>query len=110
MSLSSVDEHGSFQLNPFFERIQREGMRFPLSKEMVDGVEVLNPYFRQIQASGGAVIKLGRPRKSEARSPTAVKSIRLPEPLWKRLEAKASREGKTRQAALREAVLIWLKS
>ncbi len=40
---------------------------------------------------------------------TAPRSVRFPDYVWERLEAKAKDRGLTLHAALREAILAWLK-
>lgn len=87
--------------NPFYKRIQKEGIHVIGAPGLAAGrTKVTNPYFN----------RKGRPRKGAPVDPTTVKSIRLPSKVWAQLDAQARREGKTRHAAMREAVLIWLRT
>jgi hypothetical protein len=100
--------------NPFFANVERTGIRIVTSPWPAPegGREVSNPYYRRIQQAGGVTlcIRGGRPRKGEEAGPTVVKSVRLPPEIWKRVEAQAQREGLSRHAAIRQAILIWLHS
>lgn len=98
--------------NPFYQRVQREGLHIINDCAVREGISPTNPYYERIRRSGGIRLQVhrGRPRAGEKSIPTVTKSIRLPPAIWKRLEAQAKREGKTLHAALRQAVLIWLRS
>jgi len=51
----------------------------------------------------------GRPRKLTEVGGTSPRSVRFPDEVWEMLERRAKREGITLHAALREAILAWLK-
>jgi len=69
-----------------------------------------NPYARRIATEGFSVhIGRGRPRKGTETGPSIPKSIRFPASVWKHLEERAKAEGMPVHAALRAAVLAWLK-
>ena len=59
----------------------------------------------------GCVMRSRRlPSKDEGpRPPTHVRSARLPEALWAKVEAQAEREGIPVNAALRQAALMWIR-
>lgn len=81
--------------NPFYEDIQKHGVVIDVHSEGV-------PESRENA--------LGRPRRGEARSPTAVRSVRLPTALWSLVQAQARRERISINAALRQAARIWVRS
>ncbi len=51
----------------------------------------------------------GRPRKLTEVGGTSPRSVRFPDEVWAMLERRAKKEGITLHAALREAILAWLK-
>ena len=51
----------------------------------------------------------GRPKKGQETGPTEPRSIRFPPSVWKEVEKRARGEGLTVHAALRAAVLEWVK-
>jgi hypothetical protein len=70
-----------------------------------------NPYAARIAAEGISIhTARGRPRKGTETGPTVPKSVRFPAEVWKHLEQRAKRKGLTLHAALREAVLEWVRS
>ncbi len=70
-----------------------------------------NPYAARI-AKEGIVVQVGRgrPKKILEVGGTRPRSVRFPEPVWKQIEAQAKAKGLTVHAALREAILAWLKT
>ncbi len=69
-----------------------------------------NPYAARIAAEGLVVqVGRGRPKKLLEVGETRPRSVRFPEAVWKRLQARAKKKGLTLHAALREAILTWLK-
>jgi hypothetical protein len=98
--------------NPFYERIMRDGIRIRSERQPEPGRPVTNPYYEHIRQAGGVRLRArsGRPRAGESAGPTETRSVRLPPAVWARVEAQAEREGLTVHAAVRQAVLIWLKS
>ena len=69
-----------------------------------------NPYAARI-AKGGIVVQVGRgrPRKVLEVGGTEPRSVRFPKVVWRRLETQAKHRGLTLHAALRQAILEWLK-
>jgi len=69
-----------------------------------------NPYAARIAAEGLVVqVGRGRPKKLLEVGETRPRSVRFPDVVWKRLQARAKQKGLTLHAALREAILTWLK-
>lgn len=70
-----------------------------------------NPYAARI-AKEGIVVQAGRgrPRKLMEVGGTRPRSVRFPDVVWERIEARAKAKGVTVHAALREAILAWLKA
>ncbi len=70
-----------------------------------------NPYAARI-AKEGIVVQVGRgrPKKVLEVGGTQPRSVRFPGPVWKQIEAQAKAKGLTVHAALREAILAWLKT
>lgn len=69
-----------------------------------------NLYARRIAAEGITLqIGRGRPKQGEEVGPTVPRSVRLPEPVWELLAERAKKEGIPLHAALRAAVLEWLR-
>ena len=68
-----------------------------------------NPYASRI-AKEGIVIQVGRgrPKRALEVGGTRPRSVRFPEAVWKRIEARARSRGISVHAALREAILAWL--
>ena len=69
-----------------------------------------NPYAGRI-AKNGIVIQVGRgrPTKLLEVGGTRPRSVRFPEEVWKQIAARAKAKGMTVHAALREAILAWLR-
>jgi hypothetical protein len=70
-----------------------------------------NPYAAAVM-KGGITIQVGRgrPKKLLEVGGTIPRSVRFPAAVWKRIEARAKARGLTLHAALREAILAWLKA
>ncbi len=69
-----------------------------------------NPYAKKIAEQGITVqVGKGRPRKVLEVGGTQPRSVRFPDAVWKRIEKRAQQRGMTLHAALREAILAWLK-
>ena len=70
-----------------------------------------NPYAARI-AKEGIVVQVGRgrPKKLLEVGGTRPRSIRFPDAVWQQIEARARSRGITVHAALREAILAWLRS
>ena len=98
--------------NPFYAAVQRGGICFanPI-KSLPHGNRVAsNPYYDRIVTDGGVCVAMGRPSRHEKARPTVVKSVRLPPEVWKRVQDQAARERIPVNAAVRQAILIWLQS
>jgi hypothetical protein len=98
--------------NPFFADIQRNGITIVVPiKPLPHGARsITNPYYERIKAAGGVCIGIGRPKRGEKARPTIVKSVRVPPGVWRRVERQATRERISTNAAVRQALLIWLRS
>jgi hypothetical protein len=70
-----------------------------------------SPYAARI-AKEGIVVQVGRgrPKKVLEVGCTSPRSVRFPDTVWKQIEARAKAQGMTVHAALRQAILSWLKS
>ena len=69
-----------------------------------------NPYAARIAAEGIVVqVGRGRPKKVLEVGETHPRSVRFPDVVWARVEALAKQRGITVHAALREAILAWLR-
>ncbi len=69
-----------------------------------------NPYAARIAREGLTVqVGRGRPRKLLEVGGTSPRSVRFPDIVWAQIEARARARGITVHAALREAILAWLK-
>lgn len=69
-----------------------------------------NAYAARIAKEGITVqVGRGRPRRLLEVGGTKPRSVRFPEAVWERIEKQAKRKGLTVHAALRQAVLEWLK-
>jgi hypothetical protein len=94
--------------------VRSNGIRFVTPVEPLPHGDrgVSNPYYDLIEQDGGVRLRArhGRPRRGEQAGATVVKSVRLPPEIWQRVEAQAEREGLTRHGAIRQAILIWLRS
>jgi len=55
-------------------------------------------------------VGLGRPKRGEKARPTVVKSVRVSPRIWKRVERQAARERISTNAAVQQALAIWLRS
>jgi len=70
-----------------------------------------NPYARRIAAEGLVVqVGRGRPKRVLEAGRTTPRSVRFPERIWALLERRAKAKGITLHAALREAILEWVRS
>lgn len=70
-----------------------------------------NLYASAIAKSGITIqVGRGRPKKLLEVGGTTPRSVRFPNAVWKRIEALAKSRGLTLHAALREAILAWLKA
>ena len=69
-----------------------------------------SPYAKRI-AKEGIVVQVGRgrPKKLLEVGGTEPRSVRFPAAVWKRIEVRAKARGLTLHAALREAILVWLR-
>jgi len=69
-----------------------------------------NPYAKRIAREGIVVqVGRGRPKRLLEVGGTEPRSVRFPPAVWKRLETRARRKGLSLHAALREAILEWLR-
>ena len=70
-----------------------------------------NPYAARI-AKEGIVVQVGRgrPKRLLEVGGTRPRSVRFPDDIWKQIETRARARGLTVHAALREAILVWLRS
>jgi hypothetical protein len=71
-----------------------------------------NPYSARVAQAGGVVLQVGRgrPKRGEEVGETIPKSVRFPVTTWRELEKRARKEGLSLHAALRLAILRWLKA
>jgi hypothetical protein len=70
-----------------------------------------NPYARRIHEQGLIIqVGRGRPTKLLEVGGTQPRSVRFPEAVWKEIEARARAKGMSLHAALRAAILAWLKA
>ena len=70
-----------------------------------------NPYSAAVTKSGITIqVGRGRPKKLLEVGGTIPRSVRFPAAVWRRIEARAKSRGLTLHAALREAILAWLKA
>jgi len=70
-----------------------------------------NPYAARI-AKEGIVVQVGRgrPKRLLEVGGTRPRSVRFPDAVWKRIEARANVKGLTVHAALRDAIIAWLEA
>jgi hypothetical protein len=69
-----------------------------------------NPYAARVAKEGITVqVGRGRPRKLAEVGGTSPRSVRFSDEVWAMLEERAKDKGITLHAALREAILSWLK-
>jgi hypothetical protein len=70
-----------------------------------------NPYAARI-AKEGIVVQVGRgrPKRLLEVGGTHPRSVRFPHAVWKQVEARAKAKGVSVHAALREAIIAWLKA
>jgi hypothetical protein len=59
-------------------------------------------------ATDAVLLRRGRPRRAQ-RCTSTVRSVRLPEALWKELERTARAKGLNRHQAMRAALLGWIR-
>lgn len=70
-----------------------------------------NPYAKRIVQEGLVVqVGRGRPKKLLEVGGTQPRSVRFPNTVWQQIEERAEAKGMTVHAALREAILKWLKT
>jgi hypothetical protein len=70
-----------------------------------------NPYAARIAREGLTIqVGRGRPKKLLEVGGTRPRSVRFPDVVWKQIEARAKAKGMTLHAALRAAILAWLKA
>ena len=70
-----------------------------------------NPYAARVAREGIVVqVGRGRPKKMLEVGGTRPRSVRFPDMVWKQIAARAKAKGLTVHAALREAILAWLKT
>jgi hypothetical protein len=70
-----------------------------------------NPYAARIAAEGLMIqVGRGRPKKLLEVGKTHPRSVRFPDAVWARVEARAEQRGITLHAALRQAILAWLRN
>ncbi len=70
-----------------------------------------NPYAARIAREGIVVqVGRGRPKRLLEVGGTRPRSVRFPDEIWKQIETTARARGLTVHAALREAILVWLRS
>lgn len=96
--------------NPFYERIQRDGLFLKVDRQVTPGKKPRNPYYNKFKDEGICIIRPGRPKQGEIREPTKTRSIRLPIKIWALADEQAKAERLSTNAAIRMAILIWLKS
>src|SRR5947207_11493888 len=69
-----------------------------------------NPYAARIAREGIVVqVGRGRPKRLLEVGGTRPRSVRFPDEIWKQIETTARARGLTVHAALREAILVWLR-
>jgi hypothetical protein len=69
-----------------------------------------NPYAARIRREGIVVqVGRGRPKKLLEVGGTRPRSVRFPDAIWRQIAARAKAKGLTVHAALREAILAWLR-
>ncbi len=70
-----------------------------------------NPYARQM-ASDGLVVQVGRgrPKRLLESGGTTPRSVRFPEAIWALLSRRAKAKKLTLHAALRQAIIEWLRN
>ena len=70
-----------------------------------------NPYAARIAKEGFTVrVGKGRPKKGKETGPSITRSVRFPAPVWKKIEVQAKAAGLSPHAALRMAVMDWVKT
>jgi hypothetical protein len=67
-----------------------------------------NPHAARLAVEGIRIVP-GRPKKGSETGATVPRSIRFPAAVWRELERLARAEGLTLHAALRAAVLEWMR-
>lgn len=69
-----------------------------------------NPYAQRIAREGIVVqVGRGRPKRLMEVGGTEPRSVRFPPAIWRKLESQARRKGLSLHAALRAAILEWLR-
>jgi hypothetical protein len=70
-----------------------------------------NPYAARIKREGIVIqVGRGRPKKILEVGGTRPRSVRFPDAIWRQIAVRAKAKGLTVHAALREAILAWLKA
>lgn len=108
--------------NPFAARIAREGIEVvrdePSPQSLAEIPEVdfshyrvrRNPYAsRAGEAAANMQYGRGRPPKHREAGATKVRSVRLPDSVWKALDAEAKRRRTTTHALVRELIAIFVE-
>jgi hypothetical protein len=108
--------------NPFAARIAREGIEVvrdePSPESLAEIPEVdftqyrvrRNPYVsRAGEAAATMQYGRGRPPKHLETGPTRVRSVRLPESVWKALDAEAKRRKTSTHALVRELIAMFVE-
>lgn len=69
-----------------------------------------NPYAARIAKEGLEIqVGRGRPKKMLEVGTTRPRSVRFPDAVWAELEQRAKKKGLSVHAAMRQAILEWLK-
>lgn len=108
--------------SPFAPRIAREGIEIvrdePSPESLAEIPEVdfsqyrvrRNPYVsRAGEAAANMQYGRGRPPKHRETGTTKVRSLRLPESVWKALDAEAKRRSTTTHALVRELIAMFVE-
>jgi hypothetical protein len=108
--------------NPYAARIAREGKELlhegPTAASLREMPEIdfsrarmrRNPYVsRAAEAAGKIQYGRGRPRHGDEIGPTSVRSVRLPEMIWRVLEVEARGRDTTVHALLREVIVAYVR-
>lgn len=108
--------------NPYAARIAREGWRLlhdgPSAESLREMPEIdfsrarvrRNPYVsRAAEAARKVQYGRGRPRHGDEIGPTSVRSVRLPDMIWRALEFEANGRNTTVHALLREMIVAYVQ-
>ena len=122
--LPEVDfARGRLRRNPYATRIAREGIQLAHDEPSPESIDELpeasfsvatrlrrNPYpSRAAEATQRLQYGRGRPVAGNEIGPTTPRSLRLPDVVWKQLEAQARARNTTVHALLRELVTLYLE-